>query len=132
MPMSGEPKATVETGRAIGNYSSAVVAGDFCFVSGQAALDESGKGAFGDLRAQVATTIQNMKAVLEAAGYGLSDVVKVTCYLSNLDDWTGMDEVFGRYFPENPPARVTIEASLIYGCLVEMDCVAWRARPDPP
>lgn len=126
--MSGLGKRIVDAG-GIGNYSSAVVAGGFCFVSGQAALDESGVKLDGGIAFQTETTIASLERVLRTAGYALADVVKVTCYLSDLEDWSEMDAVFGRLFAVAPPARATVQATLIYGCLVEMDCIAWHPPP---
>jgi 2-iminobutanoate/2-iminopropanoate deaminase len=119
-------RRNVRTRGALGSYSSAVVAGEFCFVSGQAALDEAGNKLFGGITEQTEATIENLRKVLGAAGYRLNEVVKVTCYLSDMADWSEMDRVFATFFRESPPARATIEAELIYDCLVEMDCVAWK------
>jgi 2-iminobutanoate/2-iminopropanoate deaminase len=121
-----EGRRNVRTQGAIGSYSSAVVAGGFCFVSGQAALDPQGDPIPGGIREQTAATIRNLESVLVSAGYGLSDVVTVTFYLSDMDDWSAMDEVFAEHFSVSPPARATVQAELIYGCLVEMVATAWR------
>jgi len=119
-------RRNLQTQRALGSYSSAVVAGGFCFVSGQAALDEHGKELPGGIREQTAATIKNLESVLQAAGYGLNDVVKVTCYLKDMDDWSYMDDVFSEFFSASPPARATVQAKLIYECRVEMECTAWK------
>ena len=121
-----QERRNVEVGGSIGSYSSAVVAGGFCFVSGQAALDPSGQKIDAGIADQTRSTIRNMESVLRAAGYELRDVVKVNCYLSDMDDWSVMDEVFREYFGDHPPARATVRADLIYGCLVEMESVAWK------
>jgi 2-iminobutanoate/2-iminopropanoate deaminase len=121
-----EERRNVQTSGAIGSYSSAVVAGGFCFVSGQAALDAEGKPLPGGIREQTAATIKNMESVLVEAGFGLTDVVKATCYLSDMDNWADMDEVFSEHFAASPPARATVQAELIYGCLVEMVATAWK------
>ena len=122
-----EPRRrSIQTDGSIGTYSSAVVVDRFCFVSGQAALDTDGRVVDGTIVEQVHATIRNVEAVLRASDFHLDDVVKVTCYLSDMDYWAEMDRVFGEYFGDSPPARATVQANLIYGCLVEMECVAWK------
>jgi 2-iminobutanoate/2-iminopropanoate deaminase len=121
-----EERRNVQTSGAIGGYSSAVVAGGFCFVSGQAALDVEGKRLPGGIREQTAATIKNLESVLVEAAFGLADVVQVTCYLNDIANWSEMDEVFSKYFAASPPARATVQAELIHGCLVEMVATAWK------
>ncbi|MHC4662775.1 MAG: RidA family protein [Planctomycetota bacterium] len=122
-------KRIVETGKApgaIGPYSQAVAAGGFVFCSGQIALDpDSGELAGGDAAAQTERVMKNLSAVLEAAGTALTDVVKTTIYLKNMNDFASVNEVYGRFFIETPPARATVEvARLPKDVLVEIDAVA--------
>lgn len=119
--------------RAIGPYSQAVSAGGFVYCSGQIALDpKSGElvGA-GDVRAQTRRVMENLAAVLDAAGVGFSDVVKTTIYLADLADFAAVNEIYGSYLSSAPPARATVQvAGLPRGALVEIDAVAViPARP---
>jgi len=111
---------------AIGPYSQAVVSNGFAFVSGQVPLHPAtGKIIDGDIAEQTQRVLENLKAVLEAAGSSLAQVVKTTVYLKDMGEFAGMNEVFARYFPENPPARATIEAArLPRDVRVEIDCIA--------
>ncbi len=111
---------------AIGPYSQAVEAGGFVFVSGQIPLDPA-TGAIvpGDVKQQTKRVMENAKAVLAAADCDLSRVVKATIYLKDMNDFASVNEVYGGYFPSDPPARATIEASrLPKDVIVEMDFVA--------
>jgi 2-iminobutanoate/2-iminopropanoate deaminase len=112
--------------QAIGPYSQAVKAGGFIFCSGQIAMDpELGELISGDIGAQTERVLQNLKAVLEAAGAELSQVVKCTVFLANMDDFAAMNEVYGRFFPEDPPARAAVEVSrLPKGVDVEIEALA--------
>jgi len=111
---------------AIGPYSQAVVSNGFAFVSGQVPLHPAtGKIVEGDITAQTERVLENLKAVLEACGSSLAHVVKTTVYLKDMGEFAGMNEVFARYFPENPPARATIEAArLPRDVRIEIDCIA--------
>ncbi len=115
--------------KAIGPYSQAIVAmGDWVFCSGQIPIDPASGQLVGaeDVRAQTERVLENLKAVLEAAGARLIDVVTTTVYLKDLGDFQAMNEVYGRYFPEAPPARATVEvARLPRDVRVEIDCLAW-------
>ena len=112
--------------QAIGPYSQAVVSQGFAFLSGQIPLDPAtGQLVEGDIAVQTERVLENLKAVLAACGSSLSAVVKTTVYLKNLGEFAPMNEVYGRYFPENPPARATVEAArLPRDVRVEIDCVA--------
>lgn len=109
-----------------GPYSPAIRANGFVFVSGQAAVDpQTGEAFRGDIRKQTRLTLENVKAILEAAGTTLHKVVKVHVYLANMDDFAAMNEVYATYFDHNPPARTTIQAArlpLDFG--VEIDVIA--------
>lgn len=112
--------------KAIGPYSQAVIANGFVFVSGQIPLDPAtGQIVAGGIADQTAQVFENMKNVLEAAGSSLEQAVKTTVYLKDMGDFAPMNEVYGRYFPANPPARATVEAArLPRDVRVEIDCIA--------
>jgi 2-iminobutanoate/2-iminopropanoate deaminase len=114
--------------RAIGPYAQAtqVGAGSFVFVSGQIALDPAtGQLVQGDIVAQTERVMENLKAVLAAAGASLDDVVKTNVYLTDLADGTKMNEAYGRYFQRSVPARATVQmAALPHGARVEIECIA--------
>ena len=124
---------TSDAPKAIGPYSQAIdaPAGRMLFCSGQIPLDPaSGEvvGA-GDVRAQTDRVMRNLSAVLAAAGATLADVVKTTIYLTDLQDFAAVNEVYGRYFPETPPARATVGvAALPRGVQVEIDATAILSR----
>jgi 2-iminobutanoate/2-iminopropanoate deaminase len=115
---------TAENGpKPAGPYSHAVVSGGFVFISGQGPVDpESGTipDAFAD---QVRQTLENVRTILEAAGSGLDDVVKVNAYVTDLTQFQEFNEVYGEFFTHDPPARTTVGTSLL-GFLVEIDCIA--------
>ena len=122
-------KKTITTGdapAAIGPYSQAIRAGGFLFCSGQIPLDPStGKMVEGGIQAQTERVLLNLEAVLAAGGTTLASVVKTTVYMTDLADFPAMNAVYGRFFPEDPPARATIQAAkLPAGALVEIDAVA--------
>jgi 2-iminobutanoate/2-iminopropanoate deaminase len=111
---------------AIGPYSQAVVSNGFAFLSGQIPLDPAtGKLVEGDIAAQTARVLENLKAVLEACGSSPAQVVKTTVYLKDMAEFARMNEIYATYFPERPPARATVEAArLPRDVRVEIDCVA--------
>jgi len=113
---------------ALGPYSQAVIAGDFLFTSGQVALHPgSGELVPGDVAAQTERVMENLKAVLAAAGMTFTNVVKATIYLNRMDDFRTVNEVYGTYFTDEPPARSTVEvARLPLDVLVEIDCIAYK------
>ena len=110
----------------VGPYSQAVVAGGFVFASGQAALDpETGKLIGKDVAEQTERVLRNLRAVLEAAGSGLDRVVKSNVYLADMNDFAAMNEAYGRFFPERPPSRTTVQAArLPLDALVEIEMIA--------
>lgn len=118
--------STSKAPQAIGPYSQAVVAAGMVFVSGQIPIDpESGKVIDGDVAAQTERVLDNLRAVLDASGSSLGKVVKTTVYLKNMERFAQMNEVYGRYFQEDPPARATVEAArLPKDVLVEIDAIA--------
>ena len=111
---------------AIGPYSQAVRAGGFLFTAGQIPLDPATmKLVEGDVTAQTERVMRNLEAVLAAAGTSFARVLKTTCFLANLDDFSAFNAVYARYFPDAPPARSTVQAArLPAGALVEVDCIA--------
>ena len=120
---------TLSAPQAIGPYSQAIQAGNFLFVSGQIPIDpKTGNVVQADIKIQVSLVMNNAKAILEAAGYGMSDVVKSTIYVKNMADFGAMNEVYGTYFPTDPPARATVEVSRLPKDVgVEMDFVGYKA-----
>lgn len=116
--------------RAIGPYSQAVVAGGFVFCSGQIPLDpQTGEFVAGGVAEQSEQVLRNLSAVLEAAGTSLGHVVKTTVFLADMNDFAAMNEVYGRYFTENPPARATIEAArLPRDARVEIEAIALAGK----
>jgi len=119
--------ATANAPAAIGPYSQAIVAAGLAHCSGQIALDpKTGNLVAGDVSAQTERVLENLKAVLAAAGTDLSRALKCTVYLKSIDDFGAMNAVYGRYFTgSEPPARATVEvARLPKGALVEIDCLA--------
>jgi 2-iminobutanoate/2-iminopropanoate deaminase len=120
--------STAKAPQAIGPYSQAIEAGDFIFVSGQIPLiPATGELVEGSVEVQTARVLENLKAILEAAGSSLESVVKTTVYITNMDDFAKVNGIYGQYFQENPPARVCVEVSkLPKGALVEIDVIAAR------
>ena len=124
--MKRETVGTAGAPAAIGPYSQAIRAGDFLFCSGQIPLDPStGKMVEGGIAVQTERVLRNLEAVLAAGGGSLASVVKTTVYLADLDDFPAMNAVYGKFFPQDPPARATVEVSkLPAGARVEIDAVA--------
>ena len=112
--------------KAIGPYSQAIVHGGIAYLSGQIPLDPgTGQLVDGDIAAQTERVLENLKAVLEASGASLSSVVKTTVFLRDMADFPKMNEVYGRYFSGQHPARSTVQvARLPRDVSVEIDCVA--------
>ena len=107
----------------------AVRAGDFVFVSGQAALGEDGAIIDGGITTQTHLTIQRLIAVLEAAGCSLKDVVKATVWLDDARDFAAFNKVYGEYFGDAPPARSTLVSPLVVDGKVEIELLAYRPLP---
>ncbi len=124
-------RARIETDRApaaIGPYSQAIATGELVFTAGQIALDPAtGEIVEGGIAAETAQVLRNMAAVLEAAGSSLDRVVKTTVYLADMGEFAAMNEVYGTFFGDPPPARAAIQAAALpRGVRVEIDCVAVR------
>jgi 2-iminobutanoate/2-iminopropanoate deaminase len=118
--------ATDNAPKAIGPYSQAIKANGFVFVSGQIALDPGTQQLIdGDVAAQTERVLQNLSAILTAAGSSLAQVVKTTVFLKYMDNFGAMNEVYARYFGDAPPARSTVAAAgLPRDVLVEIDVIA--------
>lgn len=113
---------------AVGPYSQAVEIRDTLFISGQIPVDpETGKLVEGDITLQTEQVFRNIAAILDSAGYSFSDVVKSTCLLSDMANFKAMNEVYGRYYSDNQPARATFSVSgLPLGALIEIETVAMK------
>ncbi len=118
--------ATSDGPKVIGPYSQAIKANGFVFVSGQIAFDPATQQLIdGDISAQTDRVLQNLSAILKAAGSSLERVVKAGVFLKNMSEFTAMNDVYGRYFTQVPPARSTVEvARLPKDVLVEIDVIA--------
>ena len=112
--------------KAIGPYSQAIKANGLIFLSGQIPLDPATQQLIsGDVAAQTDRVLQNLSGILKAAGSSLQQVVKTTVFLKNMSEFAAMNEVYGRYFTDAPPARSTVEvARLPKDVLVEIDVIA--------
>jgi 2-iminobutanoate/2-iminopropanoate deaminase len=109
----------------IGAYSQGLRAGDFLFVSGQGPLDPITGQIVGDtVEEQTARVLENIKAILEAGGAAMADVVKVTAHLSDLSLFERYNKVYATYFPDPKPTRTTVGSQLL-GILVEIDAIAY-------
>jgi len=113
---------------AIGPYSQAVEANGTLYISGQVAIDPvTGKMVDGGITEQTTRVLQNIKAILLAAGYTLDDVVKSTCLLSDMSDFKAMNEVYAKYYTSDQPARAAFAVrGLPLGALIEIETVAVR------
>lgn len=120
----------IETNRApkpVGPYSQGIVYGDLIFTA-QIGLDPAtDKLAGDDIESQTRQTLENIAAILEAAGTSLDSVVKVTMYLRNIEDFAAVNKTYAEFFPVDPPARATLQAAgLPLDALIEIECVAGR------
>ena len=118
--------ATEDAPRAIGPYSQAVRAGNFVFASGQIPIDPAtGEFVPGGIAEQTEQVLKNLTALFAAAGVGLDQIVKTTVFLADMNDFTAMNEVYGRFFSEAPPARATVQAArLPRDAKVEIEAIA--------
>ena len=112
--------------KAIGPYSQAIKANGFVYTAGQIPFDPgTGQLIQGDVAQQTARVLENLKAIVEAAGSSLEKTVKTTVFLKDMNDFAAMNEVYARYFSQSPPARSTVEVSrLPRDARVEIDLVA--------
>ena len=118
--------STDQAPQAIGPYSQAIRAQGLIFTSGQVAIDPATQQVVaGDISAQTDRVLKNLAAVLQASGSSMEKVLRCTVFLKNLADFAAMNEVYGRYFQQAPPARSTVEvARLPKDVLVEIDVIA--------
>jgi len=121
-----KPVNSLSAPAAIGPYSQAIDAGDFVFLSGQVPIDpKTGELVPGDITAQTERVLDNLAAVLEAAGCSFGDVVKTTIYLVDLGDFQTVNATYAKRFTSAPPARATIQVSALpKGSRVEIDAIA--------
>lgn len=112
--------------KALAFYSQAVVHNGVAYVAGQVPLDPAtGELVEGDIQQQAERVLENVKAILEAAGSGMEHALKVSVFLRDMNDFARMNEVYGRYFAVDPPARTTIQAGrLPRDVAIEIDCIA--------
>ncbi|WP_297207361.1 RidA family protein [uncultured Brachyspira sp.] len=112
--------------QAIGPYSQAVKSGNFIFASGQVPLDPvSGNIEENDIKKQTTRVMENIKGLLEAENLTMSNIIKTTCFLSDMSNFASFNEVYATYFTENPPARSTVAVkSLPKDALVEVEVIA--------
>jgi len=117
---------TPEAPQAIGPYSQAIKAGGFIFASGQIPTDpKTGQFVAGGIAEQTEQVLRNLDAVLRAAGSGLNKIVKTTVFLASMDEFAAMNEVYGKFFGDNPPARATVQAArLPRDARVEIEAIA--------
>jgi 2-iminobutanoate/2-iminopropanoate deaminase len=109
----------------VGPYSQAIQVGEMLFCSGQIALDpQTGEFEGGDIGQQTESVIQNLKAVLEAAGATLQNVVKTTCFLANIEDLGVFNEIYGKYFTSKPARSCLAAKELPKNALLEMEAIA--------
>ena len=116
---------------ALGPYSQAIVAGDFVFCAGQVGVDPAtGDLVDGGIERQAERALENLRAVLDAAGATFADVVKVTVFLADMGDFEALNAVYARFFPDPPPARSTFAvAALPRNARVEIEAIAYRPHP---
>jgi len=120
---------TLKGPRPLGPYSQAIVAGDFVFVAGQGPINPAtNQMELGDIQSETRRTLENIRAILEAAGSSLRQVVRVGVFLGDLSDFAAMNEVYKKFFPVDPPARTTVGVQLPK-IKIEIDCIARVNKP---
>jgi 2-iminobutanoate/2-iminopropanoate deaminase len=121
---------TEQAPKPMGPYSQAIVEGDFIFVAGQGPTNPlTGKRELGDVRSETQRTFENLRAILQAAGSSLDDVVKCNVYLRDINDFAAMNDVYATFFTAPFPARTTIQAGALPGGIaVEIECIAKIAK----
>ena len=107
-------------------FSPAVRAGDFVYVSGQTAMNDQGEIVSGGIEVQAHKVFEIIKNILEIAGCGMEDVIKVNVWLDDTRDFSGYNRIFAEYFTENPPARSTVQSKLVVDAKIEADVVAYK------
>ena len=121
---------TEKAPKPLGPYSQAIIEGDFIFLAGQGCTNpQTGQLELGDVQSETRRTFENIRAVLEAAGSSLDEVVKCNVYLRDMNDFAAMNEVYETFFSAPFPARTTIQAGALPGGIaVEIECIAKKAR----
>lgn len=121
---------TEKAPKPVGPYSQGVIEGDFIFVAGQGPINPlTNTLELGDARSETKRVFENLRAILEAAGASLADVVKCNVYLRDINDFAAMNEVYGTFFTAPFPARTTIQAGALPGGIaVEIECIAKKVR----
>jgi 2-iminobutanoate/2-iminopropanoate deaminase len=126
--MAGQQVTTPGGAAPVGAYSQAIRAGDFVYVSGQGPLEPETGAIVGDtIEEQVERTLLNVRAILEAAGATMADVVKVTVHLADIGEFERFNGVYAAHFPDPKPARTTVQ-SVLLGIKVEIDVVAYTGE----
>ncbi|MBP7460277.1 MAG: RidA family protein [Candidatus Delongbacteria bacterium] len=126
--MSKKVIATEKAPKAIGPYSQGIMVNGFLYTSGQVPLDpQTGKLVEGDIQVQAKRSLDNLKAIIEAAGYTMEDIVKTTVFLKDIANFKAVNEVYAGYFSANPPARSAIQvAALPLNAELEIEAVAFK------
>ena len=123
--MSKEIISTTNAPAAVGPYSQAIKIGDTLYTSGQIALDPAtGAMAANDIEGQAEQVMKNLQAVLNAAGYSFDEVVKTTCFLANISDFSAFNEIYGKYFTSKPARSCVAVKDLPKGALCEVELIA--------
>jgi len=117
---------TTNAPQAVGPYSQAIEINGMLFISGQIPINpKTGKIIEGGIAKQTEQVMQNIEAILTEAGFTFNDVIKSTCLLDNMDNFAAMNEVYGKYYPQNPPARAAYGVvKLPLGVMVEIETIA--------
>jgi len=110
----------------VGPYSQGIKAGNLVFTAGTGPFDlKTGQLLLGDIRQQTRQVLENIKTILEAAGARMEDIVKTTIFLTDLKDWSAMNEVYREYFQKDPPVRSTVQVAALWGGMaVEIEAIA--------
>ena len=118
---------TQDAPQPMGPYSQGIKAGQFLFVAGQGPTDSKTGKMASDIETQTRQTLHNVKAIIEAAGFSLSDVVKTSIFLKNGSDFQKVNEVYKTFFQNNAPTRTTVEVKFVApNMLIEIDAIAYR------
>jgi len=113
--------------KAAGPYSVGMQAGNFLYVSGQIPMTPEGELVIGDVQEQTRQVMENIKAIVEAAGYTMADIVKANVYATSIGDFPKINEIYAQYFGKEPPARAFVEVSaLALGVPVEIEAIAYK------
>jgi 2-iminobutanoate/2-iminopropanoate deaminase len=125
---AGKAVFTADAPKPIGPYSQAIPADDFLFISGQIGIDPAtGNIESDDISLQAARVMDNLQAILKAAGMDFSNVVKTTIYITDMNNFAKVNEIYGKYFKENPPARETVQvARLPKNAAIEISMTAFK------